>query len=426
MIRTWVWALAILLFGLTLSSSSIFLSGRGKLETAAPAAESPRSVLLLDKGWMIHTMPGFALWPPKAQVTSAQIKALHCPWPGTGWKPAQLPDDYIVKGAISRLPNASLLAGGGRCAPGGRECGPSHPASASALAKRAVKKKSNLRFGRSAYGGHGYLPLYPAWYRRSFSIPASAKGKSVWVNFGGVYRDAVVFVNGRFIEQHPSGYTGFRLNITSAVHIGPDNEIAVFVDPRWFEGWFYEGGGIYRHVRLIITGKLQVEPWGTFVIAKVPGPIRYGGSGGDEAAASLTIQTTIRNDHKAGQSFTLESQVIDPAGKVVASTFSRETLGAGERATFSQHVALEDALLWSLSHCNRYRLATTIRTGNSAVDRKSTTFGIRTIRFDPERGFFLDGKHVELRGTCNHQDFPVVGIGVPDNLWPWRIAKLKA
>ena len=426
MVQRLMRGLAIVVLGLVCASLGFAPQGTMQSETMWRAAKPARTVLLLDRGWMLHSIRGFRLWPPEAQLTEAQIKELHCPQPGKGWVPVQLPNDYVVKGDISHQPNASLLAGGGQCLPGGRECGPPVPVGVAVASKKAGKKKANPRFGRSAYGGHGYLPVYPTWYQRSIFIPASAQGRNVWLNFGGVYRDAVVFVNGQFIVQHPSGYTGFRLNITSAVHYGEQNSVSVFVDPRWFEGWFYEGGGIYRHVRLIITDKLQVAPWGTFVVSKVPGPIHYGSPAGDQAAADLTIQTTVRNDHRASQNFTLVSQVIDPAGMVVASTSSAEKLATGQQQTFSQQVSLKNALLWSLQHCNLYRLATTLRAGDSAVDSKLTTFGIRTIRFDPDHGFFLDGRHVEIRGVCNHQDFPGVGIGAPDNLWSWRIAKLKA
>ncbi len=391
-----------------------------------PSSEFPRSVLLLDNGWMFHPMPDFRSWPALPQLSTAQLKQLHCPWPGDNWQPVQLPDDYVVRGSFSRQPNPALLADGAQCLPGGRECRLHASGSALASARRLAKMKHLPRHGRSAYGGHGYLPLYPAWYRRTFFLPTSDRGKSVWLNFGGVYRDAVVFVDGRLMAQHPSGYTGFRLNITSVVRYGKQNDVAVFVDPRWFEGWWYEGGGIYRHVRLIVTGKLHVAPWGTFVISKVPGPIQYGSPGGDRAAAQLTIQTTVRNDHETDQRFVLASRVIDPTGKVVASAASEEMLSAGQQATFSQSATVRNALLWSLRHCNLYRLLTTLHVGHAAVDRKLTTFGIRTLRFDPDRGFFLDGKHVEIRGVANHQDFPGVGIGAPDNLWAWRIAKLKA
>ena len=114
------------------------------------------------------------------------------------------------------------------------------------------------RPGRDAYAGHGYLPVYPAWYWRQFTIPASSKDRIVQIDFGGVYRDAIVLVNGQFLAQHPSGYTGFRIDITPAVKFGTTNEVAVFVDPRWFEGWWYEGAGIYRHVRLLTTDRLRI------------------------------------------------------------------------------------------------------------------------------------------------------------------------
>lgn len=416
----WFYALTLVAFALIGACMGCAPAAKRQAQVSQ-LSTSPRAITSLDSDWMFHPMPGFKLWAAEPQLTTQQIGQLHCPWPGQDWHQAHLPDDYVVRGNITQQPNPALLVDGAQCLPGEEECQP--PTSASTLASA---KRKHRPHERNAYGGHGYLPVYPAWYRRTISIPASARGKSVWLNFGGVYRDAVVFVNGKFIAQHPSGYTGFRLNITSAVHYARDNSVSVFVDPRWFEGWWYEGGGIYRHVRLIITDKLQVAPWGTFVISKVPGPIHYGSPAGDQAAADLTIQTTVRNDHATSRQFVLLSQVIDPAGKIVASTSSDETLAAGQERTFDQRVTLQDAHLWSLHHCNLYHLATTLRVSNSPVDRKLTTFGIRTLRFDPDHGFFLDGKHVEIRGTCNHQGFPGVGIGVPNNLWAWRIAKLKA
>ncbi len=381
----------------------IILAG---LLCALPAiCEGPRASVPLDRGWEFYPMPDFTAWPAEARLTAEQIHGLHCPAPGKGWQRVDLPHDYVVSGEFSPEPNRSLLAGGAVCTPGGRECG--IPGSEKASGKPGALNRP----GRNSYGGHGYLPVYPAWYRRSIEIPASAKGRSVWLDFGGVYRDAVVFVNGRFIEEHPSGYTGFRLNVTSVVRPGEKNEVAVFVDPRWFEGWFYEGGGIYRHVRLIVADRLQVAPWGTFVEAEGP---------------ALTVETTVRNDYPESRSFTLVSQAMDPAGKTAGSVSTREEIAAGKKATFTQHVRLREARLWSLEQPNLYKLATAIRVGDRAVDEESTEFGIRSIRFDPERGFFLNGKHVEIHGVCAHQGFPGVGIAAADNLWAWRIAKLKA
>jgi len=382
--------------------------------------QMPRSVLLLDKDWQFYPMTHFQAWPAEPQLTADQIKQLKVPDSGIGWQSVQIPDDYVVKGTISPDPNESLLAGGAICALGGRECevpnGSSPQGSTGAL----------NRPGRSAYGGHGYLPLFPAWYQRKVLIPASSKNKSVWLDFGGVYRDAAVFVNGQFIREHPSGYTSFRLNITSALQFGKENSIAVFVDPRWFEGWWYEGGGIYRHVRLITTDRLQIAPWGTFVKADVSGAMRHDPASGDHAPANLTIETTIHNDDPSDGSFTLISEVLEPTGKRIASTSNEEKLASGREVTVVQNLALRDALLWSLEHTNLYKLRTTIRRSDRITDRTLTTFGIRALRFDSDHGFFLNGRHVEIHGVASHQDFPGVGIAAPDDLWSWRIKKLKS
>jgi beta-galactosidase len=382
------------------------------------AVRAARCVVLLDDGWQLFRMRDFHDWPSQARLTADQISHLIVPRSGTGWEPVSLPDDYVVRGEVSPEPNASLLARGAVCALGAREC--EIPNGAPTNGQPGALNGP----GRNPYGGHGYLPLYPAWYRRTMTIPASDESRTVWLDFEGVYRDAVVFINGRFIDEHPGGYTGFRLNITSAVRFGQENTIAVFVDPRWFEGWWYEGGGIYRHVRLITTDPLQVAPWGTFVEAEATGPVTYS-IGGDEAAARLGIHTTIRNEQSARASFTLVSQVRDAAGKVIASTSTGGDLGATQERTFTQEAELAHARLWSLEHPSLYTLATTVRVADRDVDTTTTSFGIRSLRFDPDKGFFLNGQHVEIQGMCTHQDFPGIGIGAPDNLWSWRIQKIK-
>ncbi len=338
-----------------------------------------RSVRLLDSHWQICRLTNMADRKVPPVMSAATAAKLQLPPKSAKWTPVQLPDDYIIGGA----------------------------------------------FTHKATADSGSLPVYPAWYKRQLPIPSSARGKTIWLNFGGVYRDAVVFINGRLVGQHPSGYTAFRYNITPYVRVGTSNQIAVYVDPRWFEGWWYEGGGIYRHVRLIITGKLHVAPWGAYVISQVRGPISRDVHG-DHASAQLTIRTTIENEHRTSQKFTLTSKVLSPPGQVVAVATQIETLAAGAKQTFVQHTIIRDAAMWSLHHCHLYHLETQVKAGGRVVDSKLTTFGVRTLRFDPDHGFFLDGRHVEIKGTCNHQDFPGVGVGAPDNLWAWRIAKLKA
>ena len=143
-----------------------------------------RSIALLDDGWELYPMREFEAWPAEPQLTSAQIDQLKVPEPDSGWEPVHLPDDYIVRGTFSPDPNPSLLAGGAVCPVGGRECGP-----VGAEAPQGHPGELN-RPGRNAYGGHGYLPVYPAWYKRSFFLPTTDSNKDVWLDFGGVYRDA--------------------------------------------------------------------------------------------------------------------------------------------------------------------------------------------------------------------------------------------
>ncbi len=367
-------------------------------------------------------MPGFSLWPAQRSLPAAQIAQLKCPPPGARWQNVHLPDDYAVKGDISRQANESLLAGGAVGRLGGREFeipGPGTPS------LREGKPGALNRPGRDAYAGHGYLPVYPAWYHRQVTVPASSKDRIVSLNFGGVYRDAIVFVNGQFVAQHPSGYSGFRVDITRAFKYGATNDVAVFVDPRWFEGWWYEGAGIYRHVRMLSTDRLHIAPWGSFVVAAVAGPIGHD-SRGDHAAARLAMRTTIRNDDPAARRFTLVSRVSDALGNEVASASDAEDIDGGREATFQQEATIADAQLWSLEVPSLYRLETAIRTGGTEIDCDATSFGIRSLKFDPNAGFFLNGRRVEIKGVCNHHDFPAVGIAAPDNLWSWRISKLKA
>ena len=127
-------------------------------------------------------------------------------------------------------------------------------------------------FTNTAEAGHGSLLPSTAWYRKTFTLPSSLAGKSVWIDFDGVYRDSVVYLNGKELGEHPSGYTSFRYDISKAAKFGGQNTLAVHVDARHFEGWWYEGGGLYRHVWLNVANRLHVAPWGTFVTAELPEP----------------------------------------------------------------------------------------------------------------------------------------------------------
>ncbi len=268
---------------------------------------------------------------------------------------------------------------------------------------------------------HGYLTYKPAWYRKHFSVPASDAGKVLRLDFDGVFRDSKVWLNGEFLGEHPSGYTPFSYDISQIAKPGADNVIVVRVDPRQFEGWWYEGGGIYRHVRLTALSPLHLAQWGTYVISTVPG-----GDQGADGEADLNIQTTVENNESQPAQCEIVSRIRAPGGKLLKTVRSETTVSANSHYQADQQTVINKPKLWSLKSPALYQLQTMILENGKPVDSTTTTFGIRTIRYDADQGFFLNGKRVEIQGTANHQDFPGVGIAVPDSLEPWRVAQLKA
>jgi beta-galactosidase len=292
-----------------------------------------------------------------------------------GWRQVHLPHDYVVEGTFTSTANA----------------------------------------------GHGSLLAPPAWYRKTFTIPASAAGKSVWIDFEGVFRDSLVYLNGKELGEHKSGYTSFRYDISQAAKFGGENVLAVHVNPKQFEGWWYEGGGIYRHVWLNMVNPVHVAPWGTFVSAELPEP----GPDGNAASAAIHINTKLTNAGPAASECEIVSRLVDDKGVTVAEVTKSTTVPAGGEQELAQLGTVEHPRLWSLETPTLYHLLTAVKVQGEMVDTCDTRFGIRTERFDPDKGFLLNGKPVKIQGTCNHQDFAGVGIAVPDSLEYWRVKQLK-
>ncbi|HJT23075.1 MAG TPA: beta-galactosidase GalA [bacterium] len=279
-------------------------------------------------------------------------------------------------------------------------------------------------FDEKASYSHGYKALGRAfpensvgWYRKSFFIPKEDKGKRISLEFDGVFRDSVVWVNGIYLGREQSGYNNFRYDITDELNWGADNTVSVRVDATWEEGWFYEGAGIYRHVWLAKTAPLHVDYNGVFVTSKP-------GKGPAEVAAT----TTLVNENLQGrESFQIIQNILDADGKSVANGKSAVlSLAAGVSQGSPVKMRVAHPRLWSLEDPHLYKLVTTIQSGGKVVDRVENPFGIRTLAFDSDKGFFLNGKHVELKGTSNHQDHAGVGEALPDALQEYRIRRLKS
>lgn len=267
---------------------------------------------------------------------------------------------------------------------------------------------------------HGYLPKGIGWYRKEITLPEEDRGKVLWLEFDGIYRNSTLWLNGHLLGRHQSGYTSFYYDISSVANYGGRNVLAVRVDATGSEGWWYEGGGIYRHVYLTKLSPLHVGHWGTFVTATVPD--------GDKAAADLaqlTVKTEVANETPSPAICHVTCRVVDPAGKVVCVFDAPKRVPAGKTAELTQRARLEKPVLWSLETPNLYCLQTTVSQRGVVQDETATPFGIRTLSYDADKGFFLNGRSVKLKGTCNHQDLVGVGIALPDRMHEWRIERLK-
>ena len=270
---------------------------------------------------------------------------------------------------------------------------------------------------------HGSHPLgraFPAtsigWYRRVFDLPASDLGRRIALEFDGVYRNSIAIFNGHYIGTNFSGYAPFRYDVTDQANSGSRNVLLVRVDATLGDGWFYEGAGIYRHVWLTKTNPVHVPQWGTFVRSNV----RPGGP------AAVRITTEVDNETEGAKNCRVVSRIVDPAGKAIATVAAIPiSIPAFSRREFEQTINVASPALWSVEEPKLYRLETTVESGGSAVDAYATPFGIRSVRFDVNKGFFLNEKPVKLKGTCNHQDFAGVGAALPDRIQYYRVERLK-
>ena len=280
-----------------------------------------------------------------------------------------------------------------------------------------------LPFSGEASHSHGYKTIgwkYPensvGWYRKSFDISNSDLGRKISVQFDGVFRNSIVWVNGFYLGHEQSGYAGFEYDITDYLNYGGNNVITVRVDAAIEEGWFYEGAGIYRHVWLNKTNPLHIAQYGIFASSELDGP-----------NAMVTARATIKTDGKTTEKFRIEHSIVDANGNTVASgTVENLSLKPVVSEEYFCKIQVTNPNLWSPDSPYLYKLKTKVISGGNVVDQSETNIGIRTIRFTANEGFFLNGKHLKLLGTNNHQDHAGVGCAVPDALQEFRISSLKA
>ena len=251
--------------------------------------------------------------------------------------------------------------------------------------------------------GCGYINAGTGWYRKEFGLPGNIQGKRVFIEFDGVYMDSDVWLNGVHLGNRPYGYSSFQYELTPHLKFGAErNVLAVRARVQQPCSRWYSGAGIYRHVRLTVTDPVHLAQWGTYVTT--PEVI--------ENEAAVRIETKIQNQSGSAQQVTLETVVEDDTGTKVTSSSSTQTMKADSTCIFEQTVKVPKPHLWSLENPRLYRVESTVRTNDRAVDAGVAPFGIRTFEFTIDKGFFLNGKHVDVKGVCDHHDEGSLGAAV--------------
>jgi len=263
----------------------------------------------------------------------------------------------------------------------------------------------------------GYLPGGIGWYKKSFQLPEDYKDKKIFIEFDGVYMNSEVWINGHHLGNHPYGYTSFYYDITPYLRYGDSkNVLTVRVDnskqpnSRW-----YSGSGIYRHVWLLITDKLHVDHWGTFVTTPEV----------SKESATVEIKTRIENETDASEQVNLMTSIVDKDNKVVKIIETSQEIQGNSEYEFVQRTEIKNPNLWSPDSPYLYGVYTTVKDGKRIVDNYETPLGIRQFHFDANRGFFLNGENMKIKGVCLHHDCGCLGAACPDRANERRIEILK-
>lgn len=254
------------------------------------------------------------------------------------------------------------------------------------------------------------------WYRKHFFLPKSDEGRKIYLIFDGIFRDSKAFLNDFLIGSERSGYRQIVYDITDVANYGGENVLSVRVDATGSEGWFYEGGGIYRHAWLLKTEENHIDD--IYVHANL--------LDSDCHMATVSVQAflALAKVPAGGEdSYLLEADFLDAEGKPVFAAQKKEVTSVQEEF----HFLLNNAKLWDTEHPYLYRMIVRLirRADGEKLDAYETTFGVRKIEFDAEKGFLLNGKQVKIKGVCCHQNHGGLGSAVPDEVFEYRIQKLK-
>lgn len=268
---------------------------------------------------------------------------------------------------------------------------------------------------------HGYKPvggLFPetsiGWYRKHFTVAKADSGQRFQIQFDGIFRDANIWLNGFYLGNNKSGYVGAAYDVTDYINFEKDNVLVVRADATQYEGWFYEGAGIYRHVWLNKYNNIHIETDGVFVYSAIA-----------SNKAVVNVETVVKNQSLSTSDCIVSAYLTDRSGKVVSVSKEQKLfIDVNKQAIAVNNISTVNFREWTLDDPYLYRVIVEIKAGGKLVDRKVIRYGLRHIEIKPN-GVFLNGQYVKLKGVNNHQDHAGVGSALPDYLQYYRISLLK-
>ncbi len=262
---------------------------------------------------------------------------------------------------------------------------------------------------------HGYLKYDNAWYRKSFVIPAEDADKRLVLLFDGVSGNSTVYLNGCLMKHNFCGYTSFEVDITDFAVIGGENVVAVYTNLQEHEGWWYEGGGIYRDVWLLKTDKIAIDTDGVYACPQKV----------SDTVWTVDLEATVVSIERATEDFEVVSEILDAVGNVVAVAKGNGTVNSHAKSTIKYQTVCENPHLWDVDDPYLYIVRTTVLCGGAPVDMNEVRIGFRHYACDPEQGLILNGRRVKIKGVCAHEDCGLLGKAVPANVHRYKMGLLK-
>lgn len=250
-------------------------------------------------------------------------------------------------------------------------------------------------------GSTGKLPWKgQGWYRKKINIPSSYSTKRIVLIFDGVMAFPKVYINGKLAGQWDYGYNSFYLDITKYLNFGGENVVAVHADTRKHDSRWYPGGGLYRKVQMLVTNPIHINVWGTYITTPIIKP-NY---------ADVRISTSVQNKSNKEKEIKVEQKIVNSEGYEIAKGSISGIISTGKSKDFEVTLKVINPKLWGVDNPYLYKTVTTIFKNGETIDSNSTTFGIRTIRFTANNGFYLNNKRVQLKGVNLHSDFGPLGV----------------